>query len=104
MKYDEALRRWGEKQLRENNFQGNRLTIIPETITVAIKFSAGNPCCGGRDADCYCSLAEDPSASVEISARTAGGGFAVHRIEPQNFDFQMVLHQLLEIADGTITR
>lgn len=102
MKYEEALAKWGEQQIRKRWYRGTLLSIDPATVLVTMKFNRGSYCCDGSDG-CYCSLAEDPSASVSITADTLDGGRVYCTIDLEDFDFFTVLRELVEIADGAIT-
>lgn len=57
MNYDEALKRWGAKQIGAEDWN---------MVEVDFDIDEGYPCCDGNKLDCYCSFAESPSFNVEI--------------------------------------
>lgn len=93
MNYEDALQKWGGDKLREwySDFKADN------TVTVNFEFSEGNNCCGGTDPDCYCSLAESPSAEVFIVGRAFS-----RRINMQDFDFLTVLREIVEAGNGEV--
>lgn len=95
--YQTALRLWGAERLKER--YGDRIDGKIEDITVEFEFREGFECCGGRDPDCYCSLAESPSANVIIRS-----GYTYNRyIDMEDFDFVTTLQEIIAAGGGTIT-
>ena len=112
MQYEDALKLWGLKRLADKFATWNPEAVIdPESVKVSMYFNEGYPCCGGRDPNCYCSMAESPKAEVHITGweagkprrgRDAGLCYTV-RIDYDDFDFVKVLGEILEVADGEVT-
>lgn len=100
MKYEDALKAWGYHKLKDQLISPE--TICMNDISVNMVFVKGYNCCGGRDPDCYCSMAEDPRADVEISARTTKDRYISAWIELGDFDFIGILKEVLEAANGSI--
>lgn len=98
MKYEDALKEWGAQKL-ESTY---RLKVDRKTVRVEMTFKEGYACCGGRDPDCYCSFAESPSASVEVSA-AVGGRMYRYEIDHWSFNFTEVLREIVAAGGGTIT-
>lgn len=101
MDYKKALEMWGKAKL-EAAYPNT--SIDPATVYVNFDFQRGFACCGGRDPDCYCSMAESPTANVEIA------GVEVRRytsrsiaINVEDFDFVKVLGEIVNAGDGTLT-
>lgn len=108
MKYDDALRAWGKIKLdvaHEGNWRGTKMSAIPESVKVEFEFDEGNPCCGGSDPECYCSLAESPSANVRVSGIDEASGMVMYTsISHWDFDFARILEEIVNAADGVITK
>lgn len=105
--YDEALKVWGAKRLA-GAWSFSFEDILVETVSVDMEFDRGYQCCGGRDPECYCSLAESPSADVKITARARDGidGLTVNietRISTDDFNFADVLREIVEAGDGIVS-
>lgn len=66
MKYEDAVKKWGEKQL------GYAHVEYDEVLDVSFDMDPGYQCCGGRDPDCYCSFAESASLQADIRFRRKG--------------------------------
>lgn len=107
MKYDEALEAWGAlklKELRSDSIKGREFM----SVLVSMDFSEGYACCGGRNPECYCSLAESPKAEVNITGtfdETDKYGYydrVYCTIEMADFDFSTVLREICEAAGGTV--
>lgn len=113
MQYEEALKRWGAAKLTEAQRRyGQPPEVILDTVQVKFNFDEGYPCCGGRDPDCYCSMAESPSADVQISGQLVGarrdelGGERWPlrlKMSTEEFDFVTVLKEIVAVAEGTVT-
>ena len=105
MKYEDALRVWGFRQLEEvrrvESYWG-RGTVIPlveaDLIRVEMNFDEGFACCGGTDEGCYCSYAQSPSAEVVIS-----DGYYRREIPIQDFDFVKILGEIVAAGGGEVT-
>lgn len=97
MNYEDALAKWGKEKLREH-YRGELTAIDEEQVTVDFNYTEGYACCGGRDPDCYCSLAESPSAEVEIRA-----GRYYMTIPVDLFDFSTILREIIAAGGGSIT-
>lgn len=93
MQFEQALRVWGAERLSTN-----RRTIDPDTVTVEMEFNEGYACCGGTNPNCYCSLAEYPSAYVVISS-----GIHKEYIAQEDFDFTEVLGEIVRAGNGNLT-
>jgi hypothetical protein len=108
VKYDEALKLWGKAKIEEQNGQWvtpREVDIDPASVSVSMDFNAGFACCGGSDPDCYCSFAESPSAQVKIwgeDRNTMQGFYAT--IDADCFDFATVLGEIVEAADGCVSK
>lgn len=100
MQYEDALRKWGKAKLEEYHGGGE---IQEATVEVKMEFDEGYACCGGSDPDCYCSLAESPSANVLITGNRMTGGLARREISHYEFDFVTILKELVTTAEGNIT-
>lgn len=98
MNYEEALRLWGYKKLEDSLYK----TESVENIDVRMNFNQGFNCCGGRDPECYCSMAESPSAEVIISGHTSRNRYVQHKIELEDFDFVKILGEIIEAGGGSI--
>lgn len=105
MKYEEALQAWGLKQLNDHayNIQAGE-EVLPSTVVVGFEFDRGYACCGGRDEGCYCSFERSPSAAVYITGTMANGMEARHTMNIGDFDFATVLAEIVDAADGTVTK
>lgn len=111
MQYEEALKRWGLDKLNTTQQfvmtksgsygyeQVNLITGEWPNVTVEMNFNEGYACCGGGDPECYCSLAESPSANVVI--RHPSG--ANYILDLDSFDFAKVLGEIVAAANGTVT-
>lgn len=106
--YERALKLWGVLKLNERYpFKTYGYEYVADSVKVEIDFDEGYSCCNGTDPDCYCSLAESPSANVKISANLAGekaGRFASMTIPSYAFDFVTMLKELVDAADGEVTK
>lgn len=105
MKYEEALKLWGLKKLQEAYPKSN-FEFILDTVKVEMYFVEGYVCCGGSDPDCYCSLAESPSAYVKISANVDDPKrpYVLSTSIPEYlFDFVTVLKEIVEAGNGSIS-
>lgn len=108
MEYDLAVRTWGAKKLteeKEARRQGGLLGYAstftdPAHVEVTFDYDEGNPCCGGRDPDCYCSMATSPRAEVVIRDDAA---MVQMTIPADEFDFVEVLREIVEAAGGVVT-
>lgn len=100
MHYDMALKMWGLSKLKPQLKQSEKLVL--NQIDVGMNFSQGYGCCGGTDPECYCSLAESPSAEVSITAYTNKGRRIEHTIDLDCFDFATVLKEIVEAANGNV--
>jgi len=99
MHYEEALKAWGAKRLE--SIRGD--TIDPATVRVRMNFREGFACCGGSNPECYCSLAESPSAHVEITGIGADGSMRIATIDYDEFDFAAILGEIVAAADGSVS-
>jgi uncharacterized protein (DUF779 family) len=68
-----------------------------------MEFNKGFACCGGSDPNCYCSLAESPSAEVRIHG-IRGGYPVTASISADDFDFAKVLGEIIDAADGSLSK
>ena len=104
MQYEDALKVWGAKRLREDmgpNTKDDQINL--NTVKVEMEFDEGYACCGGSDPDCYCSFAESPSADVVITGVTTGGRERKVSISHWGFDFASILGEIVAAADGAVT-
>lgn len=108
MKYDDALKAWGKvrlDQMHEHSYYGKQMSAIAKSVNVEFEFNEGNNCCGGSDPECYCSLAESPSANVRISGLDEHSGMVMYtQISHWDFDFARILAEIVDAADGVITK
>lgn len=104
MQYEEALQRWGAARIERDWSLGQKKdSIDPATVTVTMDFNPGLVCCAGKDPDCYCSLAEEPSASVTITGQANRSGRTITtKIEPALFNFSQVLAEIIAAGDGVL--
>jgi hypothetical protein len=100
MRYEDALARWGETQLRTHSYQGHALNIDPKSINVEVVLNQGNVCC--NDPGCYHSMAEDPSARIYITGRTRAG--AALRTQLDDLNLAGLIGELIDVADGVLTK
>lgn len=101
MNYKEAVELWGKAKL-ETAYPN--MSIDPATVYVDFDFQQGFACCGGRDPDCYCSLAESPSANVKIAGVDAETYTSRSLTIPvEDFDFVKILGEIVSAGDGTLT-
>ncbi|QDK02675.1 hypothetical protein PP304_gp195 [Gordonia phage Phendrix] len=63
MKYEDAVKKWGAQKLDCYSVK------YDEVLDVEFEMDEGYACCGGRDPDCYCSLAEGASLKASIRYR-----------------------------------
>lgn len=99
MKYDDALKEWGALRL-----EGNRkIQVLRQTVKVEMDFDEGFACCGGTDPDCYCSLAESPTANVQITGVDDKGRTITVSISSYEFDFATILREIVEAGGGTVS-
>ena len=104
MKYDDALKAWGAIRLEREHRHGYGGHIDRSTVDVQMNFSEGNPCCGGTNPDCYCSMAESPRAEVVITGRNRSGWRYTTTISLEDFDFTKILGEIVNAtSDNTIT-
>ncbi len=114
LQYEKALQVWGAQQLQKS-YQYAHMTkthgpmmVDKKTVTVEMDFDEGNNCCGGSDPDCYCSLAESPSASIKIQGMASFNNheafLAEEEISHYNFDFVQILGEIVDAGDGVLTR
>ena len=109
MRYDEAVKIWGATRLDSNHRNGWGATckepsIDPATVTVRFDFDEGYACCGGSNPNCYCSFAESPSAEVAIEGHCGTCDRQVaYRIDVTDFDFVVVLSEIVDAGNGTLT-
>jgi len=101
MKYEDALKEWGARKL-QTTYYAMTTEVDRDTVKVEMDFDAGDPCCGGYNPDCYCSMATSPSAHVTITGRS-GRKRLTTTVEASSFDFVTVLKELVEVAEGTMT-
>lgn len=99
MQFELALKEWGARKLEQYN---RKVEIVRESVKVDLEFNEGYACCGGTDPDCYCSLAESPSASVEINGVNAKGKRYRYEMDNWDFDFATILGEIVEAGGGTI--
>lgn len=105
MNYERALRLWGQQKLVDRAVvrRGQQPPdIVAKTVVVRFEFNPGNACCGGSDPNCYCSLAESPSAKIIIEGWTSDGAGCSTYIDAEDFDFVKVLGEIVE-AGGRLT-
>lgn len=108
MKYDEALKVWGLLKLKESYWNREGSDWVEDSVTVSLNFNEGYACCNGYNEDCYCSMAESPSASVAVrgyylAGKTQQKTLAYVEISSYDFDFATVLKEICEAADGSVT-
>ena len=104
MQYEEALKHWGVSKLVSPWAPLKQYeTVDIETVKVTMVFDEGYVCCGGTDPDCYCSMATSPTAEVLITGQTDLGRKLSHRIDATDFDFTVVLGEILCAADGQMS-
>lgn len=103
-KYEEALRKWGERKLHTSGRGpwGAEADSF-DLVTVSTYFNEGYACCGGADPLCYCSFYESPSASVEVRGLGHLEGVQMgewqYRINLEDFDFVTFLAEVLEAGE-----
>jgi uncharacterized protein (DUF779 family) len=111
MKYEDALREWGARRLE--GLYGKDLIVDRSTVTVDMEFDEGYACCGGSDPNCYCSFAESPRASVEISGKAINpktgelykkGMPYIYNINHYDWDFAKILGEIVDASGGQITK
>lgn len=91
MEYDEALKTWGKLRLERVGFP----EIDPDTVTVEMDFSEGWR---------YSSYTyEDARAEVSIQGYSKNRDYGYTSIAASDFDFGMVLREIIEAADGGVT-
>lgn len=104
MQYEQALKHWGASKLINPWTPLKQYESVDvDSVVVTMVFDRGYECCGGTDPDCYCSLAESPSASVQITGTTDTGRTLTHSIDAEDFNFTEVLGEILCAGDGTVT-
>ena len=96
MNYEEALKVWGANRL--SDWSG--VKVNASSVTVVTEFEEGYACCGGNNPDCYCSYAESPSASVVITSSETSNRCS---IDLDDFDFAVVLGEIVAAGNGTLT-
>lgn len=102
MRYEDALKVWGKKKI-EDHAWSTCAPVDVDTVKVSMDFYGGYACCGGRNADCYCSQAESPRSSVLVEAQEEGTGlWRRYEMDIDDFDFETVLGEILAAADGMI--
>lgn len=101
MKYNDALKFWGKSRI-EAVYPKSVIGVY--TVDVQMNFDEGWPCCGGRDPECYCSMAESPTANVTIKGQDAYGTIKVVTIDQDSFDFADILSEIVDAAGGTLTK
>lgn len=101
MDYREALKLWGKTKL-ENTYPFAH--IDPDTVWVSFDFDKGFACCGGQNPDCYCSLAQSPSANVTINGVDTAKGWVprTFTISPDDFDFAAIVGEIVAAGDGVL--
>lgn len=112
MKYEEALKRWGQAQLTRayDHSAYDKRYKAPDfdlnSITVDMVFNEGYACCGNNpEPDCYCSRAESPSANMVIEGiDKVSGHVRSYKISADEFDFTRVLGELIDVADGKLVK
>lgn len=103
MKYEEAIEKWGALKLK-SSYPRLKIDRVSK-VFVTMNFEEGFNCCGGMDPDCYCSYAESPRATVEISGNVLSRGKELvlsHIIDFDDFDFATVIRELCEVGNGSI--
>lgn len=104
MQYEEALKRWGAQKLINPWTPLKQYeTVDIDSVTVEFVFNEGYACCGGSDPNCYCSLAESPSADVYVTGRTDLDRKLTYTMRATDFNFTEVLGEILCAAEGTMT-
>jgi hypothetical protein len=104
MQYEEALKIWGASKLISPWTPLRQYESVDvSTVRVVMTFNEGYACCGGTDPDCYCSLAESPRASVEITGETDLGRKLSYDMDASDFNFTEVLGEILCAGDGTLS-
>lgn len=101
MKYEDALREWGARKIEERHYRSKH-PVNRDTVKVEMEFNEGYACCGGTDPDCYCSLAESPTANVKIVGVDTQGRRMYTEIDQWSFDFATVLKEIVEAGGGTV--
>lgn len=97
MTYEEAVIIWAEQQLEARRAWGtnDRYSSLDTVSRVDFELDEGYRCCGGRDPDCYCSLAESPSFQAHLHGEYKG---KKNSITLNYIDFSDVLRELFEIS------
>lgn len=90
MKYDEALKAWGARQLAHKVNKGE--TIDLSTVSVSIE---------AEQSGYGCSCSAEVSAHVSITANLEPRGWVYYDIT--YFEFEQFLKELVEAADGAVT-
>jgi hypothetical protein len=112
--YEKALQAWGAKKLQESYHYATRvktngpLMVDKKTVKVKMDFQEGYVCGCDGDPQCYCSLAESPSANIKITGMASfnnhGAFNAETEISHYEFDFVQILGEIVEAGDGVLTR
>lgn len=109
LQYEKALQAWGAKRLA-SKYQIPGLMVAKGSVKVEMDFDEGYACgCGGNDPQCYCSLAESPTARVKITGiGSIYNDDKLHElsasIDHYEFDFVQVLSEIVDAGDGIITK
>jgi hypothetical protein len=89
MKYDDALKAWGAKQLEHKLFSGHTLELDSINVQLEAEQSYG------------CSCSSDVSAHVSITGWTDGRQSVWY--DREYFDFEDFLKEVCEAANGAVT-
>lgn len=107
VQYEKALQLWGAKKLKDK--YGSGFMVDLKTVEVKMDFDEGYQCgCHGNDPQCYCSLAVNPTARVLITGMCSQHNHTVFlaqvTMDHYEFDFVQVLGEIVDAADGEVTR
>lgn len=96
MKYEDALKAWGKKQLEKDN---PSYEVEHDSVHVSVETDPGYQCCGPNDWDngCYCSMAEGAYSYFSITGRTDVGTY-VSKSE-RYLELSDIIRQLDEVAE-----
>lgn len=87
MQYEEAVNLWASRHL------------VGRGVVQSVRFELdpGYSCCGGRDPECYCSLAEGASLKADVTVLSNG---ATRQVEICYLDMGEVLKEILSISEA----
>lgn len=89
--YDEQIKVWAAEKY---NIPLDEIT----SVSMVSEFNEGYDCCGGRDPDCYCSLAESASMYLRVMVNRINNPAKVDLIDMRFGDINKMIQEIFEAS------